>query len=113
MLRCNQLGIWMERQLSKYKRPAYTKWYNTAAWKRLRVAALKNSPICKFCEERGRVTEATIADHITPHRGKSELFFDIKNIHGLCKPCHDGVKQKMERGKVAPVDINGMGANWD
>lgn len=37
----------------------------------------------------GRLTQATVVDHIVPHRGDQKLFWDESNWQPLCKPCHD------------------------
>lgn len=41
------------------------------------------------CERRGHITPATVVDHIIPHEGNLELFWDENNIQSLCKSCHD------------------------
>ncbi|WP_327198035.1 HNH endonuclease [Sporanaerobacter acetigenes] len=34
--------------------------------------------------------ENTIAvDHIEPHKGNEDLFYDINNLQSLCKSCHE------------------------
>jgi 5-methylcytosine-specific restriction protein A len=30
-----------------------------------------------------------VVDHIVPHRGREQLFWDESNWQALCKPCHD------------------------
>lgn len=45
----------------------------------------------------GRKGEAVV-DHREPHRGNEALFFDPTNLWLLCKACHDGWKQRQERG---------------
>jgi 5-methylcytosine-specific restriction endonuclease McrA len=42
-------------------------------------------------------TPSTIADHIKPHRCNFTLFFDDKNLQGVCKTCHD-IKTATEDG---------------
>ena len=37
----------------------------------------------------GKLTPATVVDHIVPHRGDPRLFWDEKNWQPLCKECHD------------------------
>lgn len=82
--------------------------YKTAAWQRLRRVQLAQDPLCLYCSEMGRVTAATVCDHIEPHKGDEELFFDHNNLQSLCKPCHDSVKQREERlGVRIGADING------
>lgn len=41
-----------------------------------------------------------VADHIRPHRGDPALFWWADGIQCLCKPCHDGAKQREERRTV-------------
>lgn len=66
-------------------------------WRKRRRLWLLQHPLCRFCEERGRVTQATVVDHIIPHRGDPELFRDETNWQSLCKTCHDSAKQAEER----------------
>jgi len=40
--------------------------------------------------------EASVVDHIKPHKGNDALFWDEKNWQSLCKPHHDSTKQKEE-----------------
>lgn len=40
---------------------------------------------------------ATVVDHIMPHRGDMNLFWQHSNHQPLCKHCHDSVKQKQEK----------------
>ena len=40
--------------------------------------------------EKGEIyTRATVVDHIRPHKGNRELFWDRTNWQSLCKQCHD------------------------
>lgn len=67
-------------------------------WRKARATYLAHHPLCRMCEQQGRVTAATVVDHITPHRGDSALFWDTDNWQQLCKPHHDSAKQREERG---------------
>lgn len=62
--------------------------YN-ARWRKARVAYLASHPLCVRCNEQGRLTQATVVDHIIPHKGNYKLFWDINNWQPLCKQCHD------------------------
>jgi 5-methylcytosine-specific restriction protein A len=62
--------------------------YATGWWQRTRAEVLRRQPLCAECAKIGRVTPATEVDHIIPHRGKRELFFDRSNLQPLCHSCH-------------------------
>lgn len=67
-------------------------------WQRARLAYLAKHPLCRMCEAQGRVTEATLVDHIKDHRGDMTLFWDSAgNWQALCKPCH-GIKTAADGG---------------
>ncbi|MBK9704528.1 MAG: HNH endonuclease [Betaproteobacteria bacterium] len=62
-----------------------------------------------MCEAAGRLTAASVVDHVVPHRGDQALFWDVGNWQPLCKPCHDGAKQSLERGgKLRGCDTSGQ-----
>lgn len=58
-------------------------------WQQYRAAFLQAHPLCVYCQRKGKYTEATVVDHIRPHRGNQELFDDASNHQSLCKLCHD------------------------
>lgn len=64
----------------------------TTAWQKARAAFLKLHPFCEKCGG-----EATIVDHIIPHRGDQARFWDRHNWQPLCTPCHSSAKQREER----------------
>ncbi len=57
-------------------------------WNKARVVFLAKHPLCRDCERRGLLTPATVVDHIQPHRGDYELFWDSDNWQPLCATCH-------------------------
>jgi 5-methylcytosine-specific restriction endonuclease McrA len=63
-----------------------------------------------MCERLGRLTPATVVDHIRRHAGHADpLFWDTGNLQSLCKPCHDAVKQALDRtGRARGYDIRGL-----
>lgn len=75
-----------DRQRSRIQE--YRKWYNTERWKAVRKIVWNRNPLCVECQKLGVVREATDIDHIVPHRGDYDLFWDIDNLQGLCKSCH-------------------------
>jgi 5-methylcytosine-specific restriction endonuclease McrA len=60
----------------------------TYEWQQESKAHLCEHPLCAECHRKGRVTAASLVDHITPHRGDASLFWDRKNWQSLCDPCH-------------------------
>jgi 5-methylcytosine-specific restriction enzyme A len=90
---------------------AHSRGYDSR-WQRARVAYLVAHPLCRLCEQLGRVTAATVVDHVVPHRGDRALFWDSGNWQPLCKPCHDGAKARQERTGVLPgCDLDGVPAD--
>lgn len=79
----------------------HRRWYKTARWQRLAEEVKQRDiytcqmPGCgRVCTGKGQA----IADHRNPHRGNEALFWDAGNIWCICKQCHDGAKQREERG---------------
>lgn len=58
-------------------------------WRKARRRYLKEHPLCVRCRERGKLVKATVVDHMIPHRGNEELYWDESNWQALCKNCHD------------------------
>ena len=82
--------------------------HGTKRWRTLRALHLAANPLCVYCEKAGRVTLATVVDHIIPHRGDEGLFWDANNLQSLCQPHHDATKQREEkRGHVVGCDSEG------
>ncbi len=81
----------------------WRKWYYTKRWKLLRMRVFERDGFrCRMCGRLEGDTSKLVADHIEPHRGDPAKFWDEGgNVQTLCKPCHDGDKQKLERAGVA------------
>ena len=82
-------------------KPLWWRWYQTAHWRNLRKLVLHRCPVCAACGREG----ATVADHIIPHKGSWALFCDLKNLHGLCKSCHDSKTAKEDGGFGNPIGV--------
>ena len=74
------------------KRPNSSQRGYTGTWDRAADAYLARHRKCKFCR-----AAATLVDHIKPHRGDMELFWNRDNWQPLCTQCHSGAKQRLER----------------
>lgn len=86
-------------------------------WRQARAGFLRKHPLCAMCRRRGLITPATLVDHIVPHRGDMELFWDVGNWQSLCRPCHDIDKTRIEAGsKMLGCDDSGLpldpGHHW-
>jgi 5-methylcytosine-specific restriction protein A len=60
-----------------------------AGWAKASKAYLMRHPLCVMCEREGIAHSATVTDHIVPHRGDAELFWNEANWQALCKRHHD------------------------
>ena len=58
------------------------------AWQKVRKVFLAAHPLCEECKKNGRYVKATDVDHIKPHRGDRDLFWDMSNWQALCHSCH-------------------------
>lgn len=78
----------------------WRQWYKTARWYALRLRIFaRDAYRCQWpgCGRIEPNTSLLVADHRTAHRGDGRLFWDENNIETLCKPCHDGAKQRAEQ----------------
>lgn len=80
----------------KQRKSANERGYNYR-WQKASRQYLIMNPLCRGCEEQGRVVAAKVVDHITPHRDDKALFWDVKNWQPLCFSCH-GRKTATEDG---------------
>ena len=91
----------IRRQQDKRRGSAAARGYGSR-WQAARVAFLVKHPLCAKCARHDRVTPANVVDHVAPHRGNSDLFWDTSNWQSLCKPCHD-TKTAREDGGFGSV----------
>jgi 5-methylcytosine-specific restriction protein A len=64
------------------------RFYDRVAWKKVRTLQLQLEPLCRKCRSVGRLTEATVVDHILD-RSLGGDDYAAENLQSLCKPCHD------------------------
>jgi 5-methylcytosine-specific restriction enzyme A len=60
-----------------------------ARWRRYRVTYLAANPLCVVCQKEGRVTPATVVDHVQAHKGDPALMWDPANHRAVCAPHHN------------------------
>jgi hypothetical protein len=68
---------------------------------------LRLEPLCRYCSARGKVTPATIADHVTPHRGDWNAF-RLGELQSLCFDCHNRLKHRIDlHGYSSDIGVDG------
>ncbi|MFA6204553.1 MAG: HNH endonuclease [Gallionella sp.] len=78
-------------------------------WQQARAGYLRSHPLCADHLKRGQYVQATVVDHIQPHRNDQQLFWDKNNWQSLCEACHNIHKQMIEKsGKEAGCDLAGI-----
>ena len=93
------------KKYNRFQRDEFSKrFYNSSEWKLLRRQKLAFNPLCERCEREGRLTPATVVDHILPIKEGGPCL-DIKNLQSLCKSCHDS-KTAREDGRWGRVVDN-------
>jgi 5-methylcytosine-specific restriction enzyme A len=78
----------VKRDLDRQRPSAARRGYGSR-WRKARAAFLARHPLCAACRAQGRVVQATVVDHVVPHRSDQRLFWDETNWAPACKPCHD------------------------
>ena len=89
---CNELchGQYCDthkKQVARKQNQKSSKIY-TYQWRKASKAFLKKNPLCVYCHRDDRVTAAAEVDHVIPHGGDRNLFWDQSNWQPLCKKCH-------------------------
>jgi 5-methylcytosine-specific restriction protein A len=67
-------------------------------WAKAAKAYLNEHPLCVMCQGEGRVTPATLVDHIIPHGGDVDRFWDDANWQPLCAMHHSRKTAKEDGG---------------
>ena len=88
--------------------------YDNVRWRKVAKRLLSLYPLCAFCLKMGRDTPATVVDHIVPHKGNRDLFWDESNLQPLCKKCHDSSKKMQEiHGYSQAAGVDGLPLDKD
>jgi 5-methylcytosine-specific restriction protein A len=70
--------------------------YSLTRWRKLRAYILDREPLCRMCAKDGKITPATLVDHIKPVGSPDDdWFYDEDNLQPLCYQCHQ-VKTKSD-----------------
>lgn len=92
-----------KKEYEKKRKSARERGYDSR-WQKARKIFLSKNPLCVSCMKEGRITPATVVDHIIPHKGDYELFWDESNWQALCKKCHDR-KTAIEDGGFGNIEL--------
>lgn len=71
-------------------------WIHSTRWRKASNKHKAEHPLCVECEKRGKVTPTYLTDHIIPHNGNYDLFWDQSNWQSLCNACHE-MKHQADR----------------
>ncbi len=74
--------------------------YASRRWREYRLFFLRQHPLCAdpFNRHGGAIQAAGVVDHIQPHHGDYDLFWDMKNHRALCKSCNSYKAATFEGG---------------
>lgn len=100
--------IEQRREADQRRGSASARGYNHR-WSKARDTHLLNHPLCVGCDAVGIVTAASVVDHVDPHHGDPEKFWDTSMWQSCCKWHHDSVKQQLEvlyaKGRLQLSDL--------
>lgn len=83
---CGPLRTATNREHDERRGTAQERGYD-GLWQRVRAMHLNAHPLCRMCLDHGRVTPATLVDHVVPIvDGGARL--DDDNLQSLCVECH-------------------------
>lgn len=71
--------------------------YNTAQWRKLRLAKLGAHPTCYACGLRGKITVAVAVDHVTAIKAGGDPFPPLSGLMSLCERCHNEKTSAVDR----------------
>ena len=84
------------RTFYEKNRPSAAKQGYDRRWRKAREIFLQSNPLCVVCLTASRTKAANVVDHVKPHRGDMDLFWDVLNWQSLCESCHS---KKTRRGE--------------
>ena len=77
------------------------KLYDTR-WTKYRFRFLHHNPKCYCCPQ-----DSSVVDHVRPHKGDIDLFWNITNHIPLCQVCHNTITAKFDKVGEALLEEKG------
>lgn len=79
-----------KHEKERYRKSAYERGYDSK-WQRASKRFLQHNPLCACddCKQLPVALPAEVTDHIVPHKGDMQLFWDPNNWQPMNKRCHD------------------------
>ena len=84
------------RDKDRFRGTAASRGYD-GRWAKARNIYIKEHPLCVMCEKEGHLKLGNTVDHIIPHCGDQELFWNQNNWQTLCGS-HHSTKSSTEDG---------------
>lgn len=78
--------------------------YNTSLWRKMRLAKLKDQPLCEVCLIEGKIRLAEHVHHIRSFMQaedqieRDRLAYDSENLASVCQECHNRIHNGDLRG---------------
>ncbi len=88
-----------ERQADARRGSSASRGYGSK-WQAYRKGFLEANPLCVVCKAAGRITAASVVDHIRAHKGDETLMWSPANHRSVCKPCHDARTDEGDFGRT-------------
>jgi hypothetical protein len=96
------------RQHDQHRGSARARGY-TAQWDKASKQHLQLHPLCVGCAAIGETVVATLVDHVEPHKGDLNKFWNANLWQSSCRWHHDVIKQRLEamaeRGEIGIMDL--------
>ena len=73
--------------------------YASYVWRRAARVYKDANPLCVACLEGGVATPVWAVDHIVPHDGNLDLFWDESNWQSLCESHHNAKTAREQKDK--------------
>lgn len=65
-------------------------------WDRASLAFKRENPLCLGCKAVGLIVACEVTDHVEPHKGDMDKFWNRRRWQGACAWHHNVVKQQLE-----------------